>query len=110
MAQLAGVSEQTIYRRLRSPAFKHRLGQLRNDMLDRAGRILSARAASASVVLCRLMVKAKSETVRLHAAAKLLELGQHHREQADLAQRLEAIEQQLREQARARPKLHRGAI
>jgi hypothetical protein len=46
-AQKAGVSESTAYRRLGEPAFQQRLRDMRADMVQRTGGMLTAAAGEA---------------------------------------------------------------
>jgi DNA-binding LacI/PurR family transcriptional regulator len=95
-ARAAGVSETTVYRRLREPAFRQRVAEARDEMVNRAVARLSATSTLAADTL-RELLKARSETVRLGAARAVLELGSRLREQEDLAERIAALERGLTE-------------
>jgi hypothetical protein len=93
-AKVAGVSEPTVYRRLREPAFRQRVAELRDEMVARAVARLSATSTLAADTL-RELLGARAETVRLGAARAILELGTKLRETEDLAARVAALEAQL---------------
>jgi HEAT repeat protein len=93
-AKAAGVSEATVYRRLREPAFRQRVAEARDEMVSRAVARLSATSTLAADTL-RELLKARSETVRLGAARAVLELGSKLREQEDLTERVAALEAHL---------------
>lgn len=95
-ARAAGVSETTVYRRLREPAFRQQVADARDEMVTRAIARLSATSTLAADTL-RDLLKAKAETVRLGAARAILELGGRLREQEDLAERVRALEERLTE-------------
>jgi hypothetical protein len=91
-AAACGLSERTAYRRLADPAFRRRADALRADLVDRAlGRLADGMADAADTL--RLLLGARSESVRLGAARALLEVGAKLRESVDLEQRLRAVEQ-----------------
>jgi hypothetical protein len=93
-AELVGLSEATVYRRLRDPAFRRRVSELRAEMTDRALGTLSAAASAAVGTLC-LLFKAKSESARLGAARAVLELGAKLKESTEFESRLRALEERL---------------
>jgi HEAT repeat protein len=101
-AKSAGVSEATVYRRLREPAFRQRVAEARAEMVSRAVARLSATSTLAADTL-RKLLDAKAETVRLGAARAILELGGKLREQEDLTERIAALEARLGDQQEERP-------
>jgi type II secretory pathway component PulF len=94
-ARSAGVSESTVYRRLRQPAFRQRLQEVRADMVQRTSAMLTASGMEAVKTLLALQQASTPASVRLGAARAILELGLKVREVADLERRLSALEQQL---------------
>lgn len=91
-AHHAGVSERTCYRRLTDPAFRRKVDETRQQMLDRAVGTLSY-ASVAAVQTMATLLKANSETVRLGAARAILEMGCKLREIEELAKRIERLEE-----------------
>jgi hypothetical protein len=91
----AGVSKRTAYRRLDDPAFVRRLQALRSDMLGRTSGMLTAAGGEGVKTLLSLMRETAPPSVRLGAAKAVLEIGMKVREQAELEQRLCALEQQM---------------
>jgi hypothetical protein len=94
-ARTAGVSEATVYRRLRDPVFRERLQQVRADMVQRASGMLTAATGEAVRTLLSLQKESVAAGVRLGAARAILELSIKLRELADLEERLAAVEGQL---------------
>ncbi len=94
-AQKAGVSPSTVYRRLGEPAFQQRLRDLRADMVQRTGGMLTAAAGEAVKTLLALQKDSVPPATRLGAARAVLELGMKVRETAELEQRLAALEEHL---------------
>jgi hypothetical protein len=90
-----GLSERTIYRRLREPDFRQRLQDLRSDMVQRTAGTLTAAATEAVRTLLDLQKPAAPPPVRLGAAKAILEIGMKVREVAELEQRLQALEVQV---------------
>lgn len=94
-ARSAGVSESTVYRRLRQAAFRQRLQEVRADMVQRTSAMLTASGLEAVKTLLALQQASTPASVRLGAARAILEIGLKVREVADLERRLSALEQQL---------------
>jgi hypothetical protein len=90
-----GLSERTIYRRLREPDFRQRLQDVRNDMVQRTAGTLTAAATEAVRTLLDLQKPTAPPPVRLGAAKAILEIGMKVREVAELEQRLQALEVQV---------------
>ena len=90
-----GLSERTIYRRLREPDFRQRLQDLRADMVQRTAGTLTAAATEAVRTLLDLQKPTAPPPVRLGAAKAILEIGMKVREVAELEQRLQALEEQV---------------
>ena len=90
-ARVAGVSESTVFRRLRGPNFRAAVTTARSEFTTRAlGKLAAASTAAASTL--RSLLKAESETVRLSAARAILELGAKLRESVELEARILAVE------------------
>jgi hypothetical protein len=95
-AALIGVCERTVARRLADPEFCQRVTELRNEMVTRAvGRLADGMVAAADTL--RSLLQAEGEYIRLGAAKAILELGHKLCETMELEQRLEALEQAVRE-------------
>jgi hypothetical protein len=94
-ARSAGISESTVYRRLRQPAFSQRLQEVRADMVQRTSAMLTASGMEAVKTLLALQQASTPASMRLGAARAILEIGLKVREVADLERRLSALEQQL---------------
>ncbi|HWG41332.1 MAG TPA: hypothetical protein VN688_01000 [Gemmataceae bacterium] len=94
-AKLAGVSDVTVYRRLKNLAFRSKVRQARADVLERALGHLSKGAAEASIVL-RNLLRDDDHRLRLGAARAILGLGDQLRESEETDARLAALEEQVR--------------
>jgi hypothetical protein len=94
-ARSLDVSARTVYRRLADPAFRHRLQDLRADMVQRTAGALTAAGPEAVRTLLALQKDGAPPAVRLGAARAVLELGVKMRETAELAERIAALEEQL---------------
>lgn len=92
-ARESGAGERTIKTwTATSPAFTHRINDLRGEMTARAlGRLVDA-MTSAADTLGYLSRKGKSETVRLSASRTVLEMASKLRETWELEQRIIALE------------------
>lgn len=90
-AAAAGLSERTAYRRLRDPAFRRRVSEFRASLLSEAvGRL--SEAANEAVSTLKALLSSRTDSVRLSAARTILELGPKLREQAELEERIAALE------------------
>jgi hypothetical protein len=94
-AKSTGLSEATVYRRLKDPDFQKQLQDIRVDMVQRTAGMLSASAMEAVKTLLSLQQMAVPAAVRLGAARAILEIGIKIREAANLEQRLANLEQQM---------------
>jgi hypothetical protein len=94
-ARTAGMSARTAHRRLADPAFQRRLQDLRTAMIQRAVGMLTAAALEAVKTLIALQDLSVPAAVRLGAARTVLEFGIRMRENAELAQRIAALEAQV---------------
>ena len=90
-ATAAGVSEATVYRRLREPEFRKRVDEARAEIVAQAVARLSA-ASTEAVDALRGLLSSPQDFARLAAARSILELGAKLREHEDLAARVRALE------------------
>src|SRR5262245_44750211 len=102
-AEEARVSLSTVTRRLRDPAFVSRVDEARGDLLGRTLDLLGAGSLEAVVVLRTIVLDqapavegpspaaAPGASVRVSAARALLTAVLAHREQLELAQRIDAL-------------------
>jgi len=93
-AQEAGVSYNTVARRLKDPRFKAKLAAVQAGMVERAAQALTAASAKAINTLAELIDGAPAP-VRLGAARTMLEMAFRARESAELEARLAAVEAKL---------------
>ncbi len=93
----AGLSRRTAYRRLADPAFRARVDELRAEMVRRAAGMLTAAGLASVKTFTTLQESAASEAVRLGAARAVIELGCKLRQDAELLERVAAVEGRLRE-------------
>lgn len=94
-ARKAGVSESTVYRRLRRPAFAAEVKRRRVEMLERTCAMLTAASLESVKTLVELQNASHSGSVRLGAARAVLEQGTKLREMVELEERIAVLEQQL---------------
>ena len=86
-----GLSDRTIYRRLKDADFRARLQGVRADMVGRSAGLLTA-ASEAVRTLLALQKESAPPAVRLGAARAVLEVGMKLREVVDLQVRMEELE------------------
>jgi hypothetical protein len=91
-ARSAGISSRTAQRRLAEPDFRKRLQKLRADILERTASTLTTASTEAVRTLLDLQQPTTPATVRLGAARAILEMAIKLREITDLAERIEALE------------------
>jgi hypothetical protein len=91
-AQQAGVSKQTVYRRMKEPAFLQRLREHRGDMLKSSSGALAAAVTEAIGTLLSLQPATIPPAVRCTAARAILELSLRMHEAVDLETRIAALE------------------
>src|SRR5262245_19715786 len=92
-AHKAGLHERTVYRWLAKPDFKERMKQASTDLVNRtAGLLTGAGIASVKALVDLLQDAATPPAVRRRAARDILELGIRFRENADLEDRVAAME------------------
>lgn len=94
VAILTGVSERTIYRRLREPEFQAALIEAREVMVDQAIGDLASSTGKATQTLKELL-DSKNERVRLMAADRIIMLYLKARDFVEIEAKAEAIENAL---------------
>ncbi|MFL5330040.1 MAG: hypothetical protein ACJ8C4_14135 [Gemmataceae bacterium] len=94
-ARQAGLSDRTIYRRLKDPEFRKELQAVRDDMVRRSAGMLTAAAGEAVKTLAALMSSGVPPATRLGAARAVLEIGIKVREVSELAERVANLEDRL---------------
>jgi hypothetical protein len=91
-AQAAGLSKRTVYRRLDDPDFRQRRQALRADLVQRTAAMLTAAGGESVRTLLALQKERIPPATRLGAARAALEIGLKLREQAELEQRIAALD------------------
>jgi hypothetical protein len=91
-----GVSQPTVYRRLRDPRFRARVDEIRGRLLDEAVGMLTLAAGGAVAKLVQLL-RSEDERVTLRAALGILESVVRLRENLELSERLARVEEALAE-------------
>ena len=94
-AQKAGVSQRTVYRRLAEPAFRAQVDDMRAELVRRTASMFTAAGMASIKTFTTLQESAVSEAVRLGAAKAVIELGCKLRENAELLERMAALEGRL---------------
>jgi hypothetical protein len=107
-AEQTGVSERTVYRRLRSGAFRARVGQARTETVNRIVGQLAETGSKAVEDLKTLANSATSESVKLGALRTLLEYLFRGHEQYTLAWQMEELKKQIDEVKRAGSRAETG--
>jgi AcrR family transcriptional regulator len=97
VARQSGLSEATVYRRLRDADFRRQIQELRAEMVQRTAATLTAAGSESVKTLLALQQATVPAAVRLGAARAVLEMGLKLREAADVDQRLTALEQRQAE-------------
>jgi hypothetical protein len=98
-AQQAGVSRETVRRRLKDPEFRQRLQDQGADMLRRSAGAMSALCAEAIRTLYSLLGNTVPHAVRHSAARTTLEFTLRLRESTDSESRIAALEQLFAQRA-----------
>jgi hypothetical protein len=91
-ARTAGISARTAHRRLKEEGFQKRLRDLRAEMVQRTAGMLTGSGLEAGKTLVSLLDPTVPPTVRHGAARTILELGLKLRENAELEERIAALE------------------
>jgi hypothetical protein len=97
-ARTLKISESTIRRRLRDHRFAARLKQMRSDMAVRIADQLTAASTEGARTMVELMKAGNPPSVRLGASKAVVELSMKARENADVQQRMNELEQRLEAQ------------
>jgi hypothetical protein len=98
----SGVAARTVRSWFFLPEFKCRVSELRMEMTAQALGKLTDNLASAADTLGYLSRRAKSEMVRVIAAAKIFEVALKVKDATELEERIRALEE--RQQSPARPR------
>jgi hypothetical protein len=91
---LGGVCERTARRRMENPAFRAKVYEARQAMVDRSVGMLADQAVQAVRTLSRLM-KSGQPSMEYAAAKAIMDLGPRVREASELAQRLADLEERI---------------
>ena len=91
-ARECGLSPRTVYRRLADPEFRQRLREAVADLAQRSSRMLTAANGEAARTLLALLKEPTPASTRHAAARSIIELSMKTRENADLEQRIAALE------------------
>jgi hypothetical protein len=91
-ARAAGISARTAHRRLKEEAFQKRLRDVRAEMVQRTAGMLTGSGLEAGKTLVSLLDPTVPPTVRHGAARTILELGLKLRENAEMEERIAALE------------------
>lgn len=95
-AHASGVGPRTLYRWIELPHFAAALQAAQDELIDGATRRLATLLGSAAVTMAEIMAdKGNSPGVRLRAAEAVISNHMRLREYADLAERVEALEEAL---------------
>jgi hypothetical protein len=94
-AAKAGVSARTAYRRLKDPAFRQRILDLKTETMERAGSMLTAATLQSVKTLLSMQEASVPFGVRLGASRAILDFAFRFREFTEFQDRLAAVEQQL---------------
>ena len=100
-AQKAGVGVRTAERRLADPAFARRVQEARDAIVQRASGVLTAALLEAIKTLLELQRPPAPPSVRLGAARAVIDSALKVRTQAELEQRLAAVEERCAAAERA---------
>jgi hypothetical protein len=91
-ARNAGLCVRTVYRRLADSDFQEQLRQERAELARRNAGLLTASSLESVRTLVELQGTALPPAARLGAARAIIGLGMKLREEADLAERVAALE------------------
>lgn len=104
-ARLSGISERTIYRRLKEDAFIQRVNQARTAMIQQAVGRLAQSSAKASQVLEKLL-DSSSERIQLQTAKAIFDSSIKLGEALMYEQRLASLETKLNMRVPKRERHH----
>ena len=92
--QTAGMSRQTVIRRMADPAFRARVTGARSEVVNASvGALVTA--STAAVAKLVTLLEAESQSVQLATARAILELGCKMREADELEAQIRALEERL---------------
>ena len=91
-ARAAGISARTAHRRLKEEGFQKRLRDMRAEMVQRTAGMLTGSGLEAGKTLVSLLDPTNPPTVRHAAARTILEFGLRLRENAEMEERIAALE------------------
>ena len=92
-ADVAGVSERTIYTRLKDPGFRAELDKARRELWRGYTMSLQGKVGKAIETIAEVMTDRKaSPQVRLNAATEIIRNGMKMTELVDVVERLAALE------------------
>jgi hypothetical protein len=94
-ARQSGLTERTVYRRLKDPAFKDKINAVRREMLTRAAGAMTAAAMESVKTLLDLQKPNQPGAVRLGAARSILEIGIKMREVTDIEEQMAQVKELL---------------
>ena len=93
IAKELGITQVTVSRRIRDPAFASQLSSYRKQILDATVTGLTVNIGEAVDVLVELL-RHDSASIRLNAASKILQIAQEYSLQNDLLREIEQIKQE----------------
>ena len=97
-AELAGISQKTLYRRLAQPEFREKIRAARLETLENVTTEIQRHTTSAIRVIAGVMEDEKvNPAIRLQAADAILRHTVKLVDLVDLSARLEAMESQIRD-------------
>jgi hypothetical protein len=91
-ATAAGVGVTTVTRRMREPAFRALVCQLRRASIERAAATLAEALTDAATQLALIASNGEEESNRLKASIALLQIGLKYHQDTDMAERIAALE------------------
>ena len=92
-ARQTGLTERTVHKRLKDPAFRRQILAIRRDMVNRASGAMSAAAMESIKTLLDLQKPSQPGSVRLGAARAMLEIGLKLREVTDIEEEVAQLRQ-----------------
>ena len=94
-----GLSEQSVYSRLRKPDFREKLQNARNTQFQViSSKLEDANFKALDVLINILDDKEVSAGIKVRASQTLLDLSLKNREQADIINRIQSLEEILKSQ------------
>jgi phage terminase small subunit len=96
-AEKAGVNPKTLTRWMALPTFTNELKRQQTGIIDQATVQPVGGLQTALNILVRLMLGAKSESVKLAAAREWLDVFMTIREQTEIERRLDALERNIKQ-------------